>query len=212
MPITALFVLLIGGPQADNYSVNYLVHMLFGVLVGAVVNVLILPPLYLRRASARLDALRDHVAGHLNEIARWLREDAGSDRDWSSAVDRRRNHRPRLPASARSRAGVVLRARPERGACGDASATRRDPGGGGPVPQPATRELPPALDSVAALVSSPVQGDESPDRLAEAEEALADLQRALDRRTNSPSDVAESMAITVALTHIVDASRPFVAG
>lgn len=226
VPITALFVLLIGGPHADNYSVNYLVHMLFGVLVGAAVNVLILPPLYLRRASARLDALRDHVAAHLNDVARLLRDDAGGDHDWSSGVDR-------LNDTARAVRAAVQQADESR---------RGNPRGrrtGGAIDLDYQRlralervlffvrdlnevlaethplddgELAQALDSVAALVASPVQGEQTPHRLAEAEDALAELQRTLDRHADSPSDVANDMAITVALRHIVDASRPFVAG
>jgi len=225
VPITALFVLLIGGPQADQYSWNYLVHMIFGVLVGVVVNVLILPPLYLRRASARLDTLRDHVAGHLREIAQWVRDGTDDDHDWASGVDR-------LNDTARQVRDAVQEADESR---------RGNPRGrraGGTIDLDYRRlralertlffvrdlnevlaethplddgELPQALDSVAALVASPVQGDESPDRLAEAEESIAELQRALDRHADSPSNVANDMAVTVALGHIVDASRPFVA-
>lgn len=226
VPITALFVLLIGGPKADQYSWNYLVHMLFGVVVGVVVNVAILPPLYLRRASARLDTLRDHVAGHLGEIAGWLRDGVDDDHDWSSGVDRL-NDTAREVRAAVQQADESRRGNPRGRRAGDTidldyrrlRALERTlffvrdlnevlaethPLDGG--------ELPRALDSVAALVAAPVQGEQSSDRLAAAEESLAELQRTLDRDAETPSDVADDMAVTVALRHIVDASRPFVAG
>lgn len=235
VPITALFVLLVGGSQADKYSVNYLVHMLFGVLVGVLVNVLIAPPLYLRRASARLDGLRDQVADHLTEIAAWLRDDAGGDHDWSSALDRL-NDTARQVRSAVQQADESRRGNPRGRRAGGTidldyrrlralervlffvrdlnevlAVTRPLSDGDSPVPQTMTRELPRALDSVAALVDAPVQGDDSPARLAEAERALAELEHALDAQADSASAVADDLASTVALRHIIDAARPFVA-
>lgn len=67
--IAALFVLLLGANDVGGFSVSYLVTMAFGVIVGVVVNLLIVPPLYLRRASSRLSQLRDAVADRLDMIA-----------------------------------------------------------------------------------------------------------------------------------------------
>jgi hypothetical protein len=67
--VAGLFVLLIGGRDADQFSMSYLVTMAFGVVVGVVVNLLVFPPLYLQRASGRLSALRDSVAARLGELA-----------------------------------------------------------------------------------------------------------------------------------------------
>ncbi|MEH3089949.1 MAG: hypothetical protein PGN24_10265 [Microbacterium arborescens] len=67
--IAALFVLLLGARDAGGFSVSYLVTMAFGVIVGVAVNLLIVPPLYVRRASTRLTHLRDAVAARLDMLA-----------------------------------------------------------------------------------------------------------------------------------------------
>ncbi|MBO0979097.1 FUSC family protein [Microbacterium sp. SD291] len=67
--IAALFVLLLGGPDADEFSLSYLLTMAFGVLVGVLTNVLVFPPLYLRRAADGLTALRDAVCADLRDVA-----------------------------------------------------------------------------------------------------------------------------------------------
>jgi hypothetical protein len=91
VPITALFVLLIGGVDADEYSVNYLVHMVLGVVVGLTVNLLVVPPLYLGTADKRLDRLRDLVADHLRGMAGSLESGdsfrpVSSSGNWADAV------------------------------------------------------------------------------------------------------------------------------
>ncbi|MDR6168657.1 hypothetical protein QE367_002861 [Microbacterium paludicola] len=67
--IAALFVLLLGANDAGGFSVSYLVTMAFGVLIGVAVNLALVPPLYLRRASTRLSQLRDAVSDRLEMLA-----------------------------------------------------------------------------------------------------------------------------------------------
>ncbi len=67
--LAALFVLLLGTRDPEGYSVSYLVTMAFGVLVGVVVNLVVVPPLYVTKASGRLSTLRDDVAAGLERIA-----------------------------------------------------------------------------------------------------------------------------------------------
>lgn len=67
--IAALFVLLLGANDAGGFSVSYLVTMAFGVVIGVAVNLAIIPPLYLRRASTRLSQLRDAVSDRLEMLA-----------------------------------------------------------------------------------------------------------------------------------------------
>ncbi|MDH6238499.1 FUSC family protein [Cryobacterium sp. CG_9.6] len=45
VPLTAFFVLIIGGPEADNYSAGYFAQVCLGIVVGLLVDLLILPPL-----------------------------------------------------------------------------------------------------------------------------------------------------------------------
>lgn len=70
VPIAALFVLVIGGRDAGNYSLGYVVQM----AIGLAVNLVIVPPLYVRDASRRLSDLRRATAAGLDDISRALTE------------------------------------------------------------------------------------------------------------------------------------------
>jgi siroheme synthase (precorrin-2 oxidase/ferrochelatase) len=67
--IAGLFVLLVGGPAGEEFTLSYLFTTAFGVLVGVAMNLIVVPPLYLRRAGNRLTGLRDRVRGALEDIA-----------------------------------------------------------------------------------------------------------------------------------------------
>ncbi|MEV4667780.1 FUSC family protein [Microbacterium sp. LWO12-1.2] len=68
VPIAALFVLIIGGQDADDYSLGYLVQTAVGVTIGLLVNVLIAPAPLTAQAAARVDAFRAQLATHLHDI------------------------------------------------------------------------------------------------------------------------------------------------
>lgn len=236
VPMTALFVLLIGGGQADNYSVNYLFHVVLGVIVGALVNLLVIPPLYLRNAEERLNHLRDRAAQFLRDLADALDEHETDEPEWTTDV-----------------AGLEETARNVRDAVAQADESRRgNPRGrraGGQVNQdyermralehtlfyvrdltdllagfysrgedePALSErvpaqLPAAIRAVADLIGAPLHGEDAPALLQSAEEALVALSRSLDEQAaGRPSSVAVGMAASVSLSSIVEVSRPFAA-
>lgn len=73
--IAGLFVLLIGGSSPEEFSLSYLFTMAFGVVVGLITSLIVFPPLYLRRASSRLSALRDATASALRDIASAMTRD-----------------------------------------------------------------------------------------------------------------------------------------
>lgn len=68
VPMAALFVLIIGGQNADEYSLGYLVQMGVGVVVGLIVNVVIAPAPLTLAAAARVDAFRAQLGEHLHDI------------------------------------------------------------------------------------------------------------------------------------------------
>ncbi|MGM1018317.1 MAG: FUSC family protein [Actinomycetota bacterium] len=74
VPIAALLVLVIGGQDADDYSVGYLAQMTVGVIVGFVVNIAIAPAPLTSYATARLDAFRAHLSSHLHDIGHAVSE------------------------------------------------------------------------------------------------------------------------------------------
>lgn len=69
VPMAALFVLIIGGQNADDYSLGYLTQMGVGVVVGLLVNVLLAPAPLTATAAARVDRFRTQLSEHLHDIA-----------------------------------------------------------------------------------------------------------------------------------------------
>lgn len=72
VPITALFVLVIGGTQAGDYSLGYLVQMGVGMAIGILVNLLVVPPLRLRESANEIISLRRAIADNLDDMANAL--------------------------------------------------------------------------------------------------------------------------------------------
>lgn len=68
VPMAALFVLIIGGQNADDYSAGYLAQMAVGVVIGLLVNLLIAPAPLTAAAEARVASFRAQLARHLHDI------------------------------------------------------------------------------------------------------------------------------------------------
>lgn len=68
VPMAALFVLIIGGQNADDYSLGYLAQMGVGIVIGLVVNLLFAPAPLIGSAEARVEEFRRQLAGHLHDI------------------------------------------------------------------------------------------------------------------------------------------------
>ncbi|UNO43480.1 SpoIIE family protein phosphatase [Streptomyces sp. MST-110588] len=86
VPITCLFVLLLGQSHLRDELLPHLAAIALGVAVGIVVNLLLVPPLRLRPAEAALDRLRGELAGVLHGLATAVTEGARPedvlDRRW----------------------------------------------------------------------------------------------------------------------------------
>lgn len=88
VPIAALFVLIVGGQNADDYSLGYLVQTAVGVTIGLLVNVLIAPAPLTAAAALRVDAFREQLAAHLHDIAHAVSSSWPPERDqWASDAD-----------------------------------------------------------------------------------------------------------------------------
>lgn len=68
VPMAALFVLIIGGQNADDYSVGYLAQMAVGVVIGLLVNLLIAPAPLAAAAASRVESFRTQLGDHLHDI------------------------------------------------------------------------------------------------------------------------------------------------
>ena len=69
IPMAALFVLIIGGADAGDYSFGYVSQTAVGVVVGLAVNAIIPPAPLVPEAAARIDAFQQRLAAHLDDIA-----------------------------------------------------------------------------------------------------------------------------------------------
>lgn len=83
VPLTALFVLIIGSRDAVDYAVAYLLLTTMGAVVGIGVN-LAFPPLPLTPAQSSVTRLRSQLAEQLEELAEGLLlESPPDDEGWS---------------------------------------------------------------------------------------------------------------------------------
>jgi len=88
IPVTALFVLIVGGPNADAYSIGYLEQISLGIVIGLLVNMLIFPALSLDAVDRHLANYRVVLADHLSEIAEALVDSWPPEQDgWASRND-----------------------------------------------------------------------------------------------------------------------------
>ncbi|WP_224786095.1 aromatic acid exporter family protein [Microbacterium caowuchunii] len=231
--MAGLFVLLLGGRDADGFSSSYLVTMAFGVVVGVTVNLLVFPPLYVQRASVRLSALRDEVAARMREMADAVAGGSIDSDELQQAMEelsatvgqvavevregdrsRRGNPRGRRHREDQDRNTQRMRAL-ERTAffardLADVlieQTDRADPAVSGTVRDLLAR----AIQAAAELVATPAGADGGAERLDAAHTALSEYLHALDERPDAaPSGVAEELTAARCIRRIIDASRPFV--
>jgi uncharacterized membrane protein YgaE (UPF0421/DUF939 family) len=74
VPIAALFVLVIGGANAEDFSIGYIAQMALGMGVGIAINLIVVPPLHTTQAAARVSSLRRMIADDLEAIGSVMHE------------------------------------------------------------------------------------------------------------------------------------------
>ncbi|WP_411557721.1 FUSC family protein [Plantibacter sp. MPB07] len=207
VPIAALFVIIIGGANANDFSAGYLVQMALGVLVGLLVNLLIMPPLFVRESAAGIAAARARMVDALRSMANTMRaEETPSPDDppaWDAALSTIRHDIDAARRLVRD-AAESRRANPRtrwnkhdfRGDEGALAALERiapavvDIGDalraalwGIPVPVrlgPEVRStLAEALDAAADLVDAAIDDERLPEALRTADQALVALRSAV---------------------------------
>lgn len=230
--MAGLFVLLLGGSSPEDYSVSYLVTTAFGVMVGVLANVVLFPPLHLRKAGDRLSALRDAVAGALRDMADAIdSEDISADhldaaaRDLSATASevseavRAADESTRAnPRARRHQDDAELNRRRLRALERTVFSTRdladvlaRGPEGTGGPAAAAPDLLAEAIRRTAELVEQPPAAAEAGHQLDAAVAALDRYTAAVDEHgPRRPSQVAPDLTAAVCLRRIIEAARPFV--
>lgn len=216
--IAALFVLLVGAADPDGFSSSYLLTMGFGVVVGLVTNLMIVPPLYLSQASSRLSELRDAASASLDRIADDVRSGSGgADTDPeltglldAVAADVREAERSRRgnPLGWRRRGQDEnvrrLRALDDTVRASMQLAVRVDRLAD--EPERRRRALADLVEAASALVAAPVGSPEAPAKLSASKKALADYTGELGLPHGDETML--HVHATAALARIIDASRP----
>jgi hypothetical protein len=231
--IAGLFVLLLSGGDPEDFSLSYLVTMAFGVVVGVVVNLVVVPPLYLERASGRLSELRDTLGSLLETLADHVAEGTVDAEAFDAAlveldrttVDARGEVYEADESRKMNPRGLRHRSRPEENLArlqaleravfyardfADVLVALRhtDDVILGPDVRSALSD---AIRACGALVATPVHAEDSPVRLEEANEALERYLIALIRASGGrASIVADELTPAALLRRIIDVSLPFV--
>ncbi|GAA4767668.1 FUSC family protein [Microbacterium gilvum] len=222
--MAGLFTLLLGGRDAQDFSVSYLVTLAFGAVVGIVVNLLLIPPLHLARGGRRLGDLRDTASERLDDIAAAVEQgdgdgveglmraldatasaaiaDAQDAEDSARANPRALRHREQRRTTARRRRALertVFSIRDLADALFDADERSSI------APEHRT-EVADAVRACAALVRLPIGDDSAPAALRDADAAIERCRA----RLLPTADGGRAGAALFCLQRIVEASRPFV--
>lgn len=231
--IAALFVLLLSGGDTEDFSLSYLVTVAFGVGIGVVANLVIVPPLYLEQASARLSELRDDLSSLLEKLADHveagtvdaeafdaalvgLDETASDVRGEVFEADESRKVNPRgrrdrsKPEENLARLRALERTVFYARDLADVLVMLReiDDATLGPDVRTALAE---AIRACAALVAAPVHAEDSPALLAHANSALERYLTALTRATGGRATIAaHELTPAALLRRTIDVSAPFV--
>lgn len=231
--IAGLFVLLIGGPQGDEFTLSYLFTMAFGVIVGVAMNLLVFPPLYLRRAFDQLTRLRERIRVALDDVADAIEtqpidtrrladatsalpamlstvEDDVRQADESSRANMRgRGRRADKDLNARRMSALQQTTTAAR----DLAAALTRAADEDIAPDAETRAaLADAIRACGEIVGAATDDPRAEDMLATASGALDTVLAALDRHPGSPPRYAEAYAYAalVCLRRIVLACDAFV--
>ena len=234
VPITALFVLIIGGPEADGYSIGYATQLCLGIVVGLGVNLLILPPLTIGPARERMLGFRRTLSRHLIEIGEAVLERSPPAReDWATHGEMldaaARNVRMAVQAAEESRKGNP-RAWFNRGnldADYDALVALENVTfhirnltevlagmvWGKPIPLESPQNLRPvlqeALSAVAGVISAGADDPRQPQLLDQAAVAVEEILRTMQHEIGAgAASLSPTAAVVIDLQRILVALRP----
>lgn len=226
VPMAALFVLLVGGGNAENYSFAYVVQMGIGIAIGLAVNFAIVPPLHFWDAERRIDQVNGVLAEHLDDLAHvldegepdvhaWDRQQAKLDRAIADVRDRvsvaqesrRMNPRSALRGSRARLATDGARFRALERAAWYTTDLTELVASSGPVADSLGRPDPAFAGPFAAAlrqVACVVRGECPED---EGDRAIARLEEALDASRSNPSHVTVTSSAIIALRGVLESEK-----
>ncbi|MFZ3452300.1 FUSC family protein [Arthrobacter sp. 7Tela_A1] len=221
LPVAALFVLVLGGDDADGYSYGYAVQMGVGVLIGLAVNAVVFPPLHLNGAVDGLAALRLNLARQLREMGTAVGESWPPEHeDWSNRrtelISFSREVREAVQLADSGRQGNLRSRRHQRDLSADFRALRAMERvtlyvedmtevlataiWSTPQETPVSHELADSLERAMLATAEAVETwDDQTDEYAEAVAAVQDLVRQVNSSASpdSPVDAPASLAMSL---------------
>lgn len=226
VPMAALFVLLVGGGNAEGYSFAYIVQMAIGIAIGLAVNFAVFPPLHFWDAERRIDQVNAVLAEQLDDLADVLVEGEPDTAAW----DRQQERLDKAIADVRDRVATAQESRRmnPRGVLRGPRARLQSDGArfraleratwyttdltelvarSGPVADAIGRPDPAFAEPFAAAlrrVACVVRGDCPAE---DGDEALATLEQALDASRSNPSRVTATASAIVALRGVIESEK-----
>jgi hypothetical protein len=217
----ALFVLLLGYSQAEEYSFGYILQMLIGVVVGLIVNFLF-PPLYFSEGQRALTAGRQAAERRLRQLADRLEDDdaeadddgetlrqaVGAARAMVESADesRRGNPRARRHPGAFENEQRQLRALERITRCIEEIGDIAEGAADEPRERYAHSELRVPLAAVARDTADAIDawnnGDLTSERLDDADARLAELVETVDAAEERGAPVRVAMTASTMLQRI----------
>ncbi len=230
LAVAAVFVLLLAGQAgADDYPLSYLVTMGVGVVVGLVVNLVVVPPLYFQWAGGKLTTLRETTGGFLDTLADHVDDPEPAQVDAAVAhldamTDEVRREVTEADDSARAnpRGKRHLReqednARRLHSMEQTVAATRdlaevvagRNPAALEDMTDTARARFAEAIRACAQLTDTAIDDDSLDTRLRDANDALEAYLNELPSASVTSSTKAQRIEPAIFLRRIIDASAPF---
>ena len=227
--MAGMFVLLLGGADADQFSISYIVTLAFGVVVGVAVNLAIVPPLHLGYASRRLSQLRDAAAGSLRDLADLLERGTGPREEIDTIVSglrrtasavaadvldadesargnpRSRGHREERAVNDRRRRALEHTVFSIRDLSDALFRSGGEDDGEPTVDRTAHEPLVTAIRACADLVAAPLESEDADDLVSAAEDAVAGYLSTV-RDAGAPSP--EAATVGFCLQRILESARP----
>jgi len=226
VPMAALFVLLVGGGNAEGYSFAYVVQMGIGIGIGLAVNFAVVPPLHFWDAERRIDQVNGVLAQQLDGLADVLDKGEPDTGAW----DRQQERLDKAIADVRDRVSTAQESRrmnPRSALRGSRARLQTDGARfralervawyttdltelvarSGPVAENIGRPDPAFAGPFAAAlrkVACVVRGDCPEDG---ADEAIAELERALDASDADPSHVTVTSSAIIALRGVLESEK-----
>lgn len=228
VPMAALFVLVIGGANAESFSFAYILQMAAGVAIGFAVNWLIFPPLHLAGVGRSVAAHRQALSRQLKDMAAAMRESwPPNHEDWASrsqdlantasevrkavndaelsakANPRSRRHRIDLQRDLRDLRYVERATFHVQDITDVLASVIWEKHAGTFIPPDLIDDLSGALDSTAGLIGHWNEPDQIPDLLERTRDAVEKLGESVAEAASRQAPVNAAASVAMSLRRII---------